>query len=171
MQQFSGFQAEPAIRDESDITELVADALVSLAPHGKSVEVSPTPALSIGGDPIYHSSMTDTPLTEPAFLILTALADQPLHGYGMIEDVKRISDGVVTLHAGTLYTVLDRLSRDGLIEVDHEEVVQSRLRRYYRLTTAGAQRLAVESARLARHASVANRRLRRHRPALGGGGA
>jgi DNA-binding PadR family transcriptional regulator len=105
--------------------------------------------------------MTDTPLTEPAFLILTALADQPLHGYGMIQDVQRISGGAVKLHAGTLYTVLDRLSRDGLVEVEREEIVQSRLRRYYRLTAAGAQRLAAESARLARHAEAANQRLRR----------
>lgn len=115
--------------------------------------------------------MTQTPLTEPAFLILTALADQPLHGYGMIEDVKRISDGAVTLHAGTLYTVLDRLNKDGMIEVDREEVVQSRLRRYYRLTGLGAQRLAAESARLTRHANAANQRLRRHGLALGGGAA
>ncbi len=111
--------------------------------------------------------MTEARLTEPAFLILTALADQPLHGYGMIEDVKRISDGVVMLHAGTLYTVLDRLSKDGLIEVDREEVVQSRLRRYYRITALGAQRLAAESSRLARHAQAANQRLRRHGLAWG----
>jgi len=113
--------------------------------------------------------MTDTPLTEPAFLILTALAAEPLHGYGMIEEVRRVSEGAVKLHAGTLYTVLDRLSKDGLVEVDREEIVQSRLRRYYRLTGAGAQRLAVESARLARHASAANQRLRRHGLAWRGG--
>ncbi len=112
-----------------------------------------------------------TPLTEPAFLILTALAEQPLHGYGMIEDVKRISEGAVTLHAGTLYTVIDRLSRDGLVEIEREEIVQSRLRRYYRLTGAGAERLASESARLARHAAVANERLRSRGLAWGGGAA
>lgn len=113
--------------------------------------------------------MTDTPLTEPAFLILTALADEPLHGYGMIEEVRRISEGTVKLYAGTLYTVLDRLNKDGLVEVDREEIVQSRLRRYYKLTGAGAQRLAAESARLARHAGVANQRLRRHGLAWMGG--
>lgn len=120
---------------------------------------------------MYSRSMADVPLTEPAFLVLTALADQPLHGYGMIEEVLRISDGVVKLHAGTLYTVLDRLNKDGLVEIDHEEVVQSRLRRYYKITSAGAQRLAVESARLARHADAAHQRLRRLGIALGGGAA
>jgi len=105
--------------------------------------------------------MTDHNLGEPAFLILTALAAQPQHGYGVIEDVRRISEGKVRLHAGTLYGVLDRLRRSGLIEVEREEIVQSRLRRYYRLTGLGAQRLAAESERLRRHAEVAGQRLGR----------
>lgn len=105
--------------------------------------------------------MTDPPLREPAFLVLTALAAQPQHGYAMIEDVRRISAGQVRLHAGTLYAVLDRLRTAGLVEVDREEVVQSRLRRYYRLTDQGARRLAVEAERLRRHAEAAGQRLRR----------
>jgi DNA-binding PadR family transcriptional regulator len=105
--------------------------------------------------------MAEQPLGEPAFLILTALAEQPRHGYGVIEDVLRISGGQVRLHAGTLYAVLDRLRTGGLIEVDREEIVQSRLRRYYRLTGLGAQRLAEQTERLRRHAEVAGRRLRR----------
>jgi DNA-binding PadR family transcriptional regulator len=105
--------------------------------------------------------MADSPLGEPAFLILTALASGPQHGYGVIEDVLRISDGRIRLHAGTLYAVLDRLRTGGLIEVDREEVVSSRLRRYYRLTAAGAQRLAEEARRMRRHATVADRRLGR----------
>jgi DNA-binding PadR family transcriptional regulator len=105
--------------------------------------------------------MSQGPLTEPTFLILTALAATPQHGYGVVEDVLRISDGRVRLRAGTLYGVLDRLRADGLIEVDREEVVQSRLRRYYRLTGLGARRLAEETGRLRRNASAAAARLRR----------
>jgi DNA-binding PadR family transcriptional regulator len=104
--------------------------------------------------------MTDPPLGEPAFLILTALAAGPQHGYGVLEDVRNISDGRVRLHAGTLYAALDRLRTAGLIEVEREEIVQSRLRRYYRLTGLGAQRLAAESARMRRHAEIAGNRLR-----------
>ncbi|MEE6261489.1 PadR family transcriptional regulator [Plantactinospora sonchi] len=115
--------------------------------------------------------MTDRPLTEPTFLILTALAERPQHGYGVVEDVLRISDGRVRLRAGTLYAVLDRLRVDGLIEVDHEEVVQSRLRRYYRLTAVGAQRLAEEVARLRRNANAAGARLRRSGLLAEGGAA
>jgi DNA-binding PadR family transcriptional regulator len=100
------------------------------------------------------------PMREPTFLILTALAGEPRHGYAVIEDVRRISAGSVTLRAGTLYTALDRLRGDGLIAVDREEVVDSRLRRYYRLTASGAERLAAETERMQRHATEAARRLR-----------
>jgi DNA-binding PadR family transcriptional regulator len=71
---------------------------------------------------------------EATFLILTALADGSQHGYGIITDVQQISGGRVRLRPGTLYTALDRLRADGLIGVDREEVVDGRLRRYYRLT-------------------------------------
>ncbi|GAA1862170.1 hypothetical protein GCM10009687_31820 [Asanoa iriomotensis] len=73
----------------------------------------------------------------------------------------RISEGRVRLRAGTLYSVLDRLRADGFIAVDREEVVQSRLRRYYRLTGVGAERLAEETARLRHNANAAATRLRR----------
>ncbi len=115
--------------------------------------------------------MTAINLGEAGFLILTALAAEPKHGYAMIEDIRSITDGQVRLHAGTLYAVLDRLRKAGLIDVDREEIVQSRLRRYYRLTGAGTQRLTAETERLRRHANVAHRRLRRGGFALGGGAA
>jgi DNA-binding PadR family transcriptional regulator len=108
-------------------------------------------------------------MTEPTFLILTALAGEARHGYAVMEDVHRISDGRVKLRAGTLYAALDRLRSEGLISVDREEVVDSRLRRYYRLTALGAERLATETERMRRHASEAARRLRRNRAAFEGG--
>ncbi|GID96577.1 hypothetical protein Adi01nite_59890 [Amorphoplanes digitatis] len=111
--------------------------------------------------------MTDSAMREPTFLVLTALAVEPLHGYAVIEDVRRITGGRVTLRAGTLYAVLDRLRSDGLIEVEREEVVQSRLRRYYQLTALGERRLAEESKRLLQQATVADRRLRERRIRLG----
>jgi DNA-binding PadR family transcriptional regulator len=98
-------------------------------------------------------------MQEATFLILTALAAGTQHGYGIISDVASISGGRVTLLAGTLYTALDRLRADGLIGVDREEVVDNRLRRYYRLTEEGEKRLAAEAARLHAHATAAMRRL------------
>ncbi|GAA3769907.1 hypothetical protein GCM10022225_65910 [Plantactinospora mayteni] len=110
-------------------------------------------------------------LREPTFLILTALAEQPQHGYGVLEDVRGISEGRVNLRAGTLYAVLDRLRAEGLVEVDREEIVQSRLRRYYRITGLGAQRLADEVVRLRRNATAASARLRNSGVVLPEGGA
>lgn len=104
--------------------------------------------------------MSDGALREPTFLILTALAAAPQHGYGILRDVEEISDGRVRLRAGTLYAALDRLSSDGWVDVDREEVVDGRLRRYYRLTDLGAARLSAEVARLRTHTRAAERRLR-----------
>ena len=112
--------------------------------------------------------MTDAPMREPTFLVLTALASEPQHGYAVLEDIAQLTDGRVRLRAGTLYAALDRLRTEGLIEVDREEVVQSRLRRYYRLTAAGERSLAAETARLRAQATIAEGRLRARRNQLGG---
>ncbi|MCC8246914.1 PadR family transcriptional regulator [Saccharothrix luteola] len=110
--------------------------------------------------------MKDSPLREPTFLILTALAARAQHGYGILLDVEEISAGRVKLRAGTLYTALDRLSADGWVAVDREQVVDGRLRRYYRLTDEGAARLETEVRRLRAQTQAAERRLRL-RPAGG----
>ena len=57
-------------------------------------------------------------------MILTALAPQPLHGYAIIGEVAELSGGRLTLRPGTLYGALDRLGEEGLLEPDHEEVVE-----------------------------------------------
>jgi DNA-binding PadR family transcriptional regulator len=106
-------------------------------------------------------------LQEPTFLILTALAAGAQHGYGIMTDVG-ISGGRVKLRAGTLYAALDRLAAERLVEADREEVVEGRLRRYYRLTPAGGRRLEAEAGRLRASAAVATRRLRRPRYPVGG---
>lgn len=98
-------------------------------------------------------------MQEATFLILTALADGSQHGYAIINEVAEISGSRVRLRAGTLYTALDRLRTDGLIGVDREEIVDNRLRRYYRLTPEGRQRLADEAARLQANATAALKRL------------
>jgi DNA-binding PadR family transcriptional regulator len=103
-------------------------------------------------------------MQEATFLILTALADRSQHGYGIINEVLDISGSRVRLRAGTLYTALDRLKADGLIDVDREEIVDNRLRRYYRLTPEGGRRLSAEAARLQANAHAALKRLN---PALG----
>jgi len=67
--------------------------------------------------------MTKRAMRETTFLVLTALAQGPQHGYGIIQDVGRISADRVTLRAGSLYGALERLEAAALIVVDREEAV------------------------------------------------
>jgi DNA-binding PadR family transcriptional regulator len=99
-------------------------------------------------------------MQEPTFLIFTALAAEPSRGYGVIRAVEQLSQGEVVLRPGTLYGALDRLTEQGLVEVDREEAVDGRLRRYYRLTDSGAAALAAQVRRLRRNADAAAARLR-----------
>ena len=56
------------------------------------------------------------PLTPLAFQVLLALADGDRHGYGIIREVDERTDGLIKLRTGTLYTMLQRLLDEGLIE-------------------------------------------------------
>jgi DNA-binding PadR family transcriptional regulator len=98
-------------------------------------------------------------LSEQAFFVLSALAAQPLHGYAILSEVADLSEGRMRLRVGTLYGILDRLATDGSIELEREEVVDSRLRRYYRITPRGRHALTREAARQAANARMATRRL------------
>jgi DNA-binding PadR family transcriptional regulator len=106
----------------------------------------------------------EPPLREPTFLILTALAGEPMHGYRIIGEVAALSQGHLSLRPGTLYGALDRLVDTGLVEVDREEIVDGRLRRYYRLSADGYGVLTAETERLRRNVEAAAARLRVHRP-------
>ena len=109
-------------------------------------------------------------MQEVTHLILTALAAQSRHGYGIIQSVEALSEGEVKLRPGTLYGALERLTSQGLIEVEREEVVDGRLRRYYRLCPTGVDALAEQTERLRKRAAVAEAQLR-CRPQLAGGAA
>jgi len=106
-------------------------------------------------------------MREPTFWILAALVDQPRHGYGVIQQVTKLSGGETRLLAATLYAALDRLAAEGLVAVDREEAVDGRLRRYYRLTDSGGAALAAETQRLSRKVATANRLLDALRPPAG----
>lgn len=104
--------------------------------------------------------MASAEIREPTFLILAALAGGPQHGYSIMGDVETMSDGRVLLRAGTLYTALDRLLTDGLVNEAGTEVVDGRLRKYYRLTEEGAGVLDGEVQRMRANANRAASRLR-----------
>lgn len=78
-------------------------------------------------------------------LVLSVLADGPLHGYGIIEELKRRSDDVFDLAEGTVYPVLHRLERAGQLSSEWSDA-GGRRRRSYRLTAAGGAKLADDRA-------------------------
>ena len=93
------------------------------------------------------------PLLTPAvFHILLALADGESHGYGIMQDVERFTNGDTRLGPGTLYRSIQRMLVDGLIEELaislHDEADEDR-RRYYRLTAKGLAAARREARRLA----------------------
>jgi len=90
------------------------------------------------------------PLSPASFHILLALAANDLHGYGIMQEVARQSDGQYKLGPGTLYDNLKRLMLQGLIEQSSPRaaVDADPRRRYYRLKATGREVLALEVARL-----------------------
>ena len=69
-------------------------------------------------------------------LVLQVLADNPMHGYAIIEELKRRSGQALEVPEGTLYPVLHRLERDQLLEATWAEV-NGRRRKSYRLNQRG----------------------------------
>ena len=89
-------------------------------------------------------------ITEKGYLLLTALAEGPSHGYALAQRVEAMTDGNTLLAAGTLYATLDRLLSDRLIEEAGDEVVDGRARRLYQISTDGRTRLTERARQLDR---------------------
>lgn len=91
-------------------------------------------------------------MTTRTFQILLALAEDPLHGYGIRQKVEERTGGEVRLGSGTLYAAVHRLLEDGDVEeVDppaDEPPAGGPARRYYALTAAGRAALVEELRRM-----------------------
>lgn len=91
------------------------------------------------------------PLKTNWFHVLLSLADREQHGYGIMQEVLKRTDGRVRLWPATLYGSLRRLMEAGLIEESDDRPAPEAddlRRRYYRLTPLGRRVLAAEIARL-----------------------
>jgi len=93
-------------------------------------------------------------LTWLSYLVLLSLAEGPAHGYGIIKEVERRTDGKTRIEAGTLYAAIKRLREQGLLQ-PVGEAAGSRRRRDYELTDLGRDVLGSESERLAGLVDVA----------------
>ncbi len=83
------------------------------------------------------------PMTEAMFYILLALL-HPGHGYGMMQRIRELSDGRLEMGPGTLYGVLTRMKKEGLIVLTGEQ----ERRKNYVITDAGRRALRQEYRRL-----------------------
>jgi DNA-binding PadR family transcriptional regulator len=82
------------------------------------------------------------------FLILLVLSQGELHGYGIMKEVERESKGEVSLGIGSLYRLLGRMMRAGLVAAASRRDSVDDRRRNYRLTPLGERTLKDESRRL-----------------------
>lgn len=87
-----------------------------------------------------------TPLTEASYYILISLLE-PLHGYGVMQKVERLSHGRIRLGPGTMYGALSNLQAAGLIKPADESTEGSR-RKVYAITDLGREVIKAEIARL-----------------------
>jgi len=105
----------------------------------------------MGNDKMKSDAAEHLPLTPAVFHVLLALADGDKHGYAIMKEVDRRTDGKVRLSAGTLYGIVARLLNEGMIseterrpapELDDER------RRYYQLTRFGREVATAEAERM-----------------------
>ncbi|HUB19614.1 MAG TPA: helix-turn-helix transcriptional regulator [Acidobacteriaceae bacterium] len=93
------------------------------------------------------------PLPAAAFQILLSLADENRHGYGIMRQVEEQSGGRMRLGPGTLYSSIQTLLDENLIEETspprNHDAPNAERRRYYRLTSAGRKLARAEAGRLA----------------------
>jgi DNA-binding PadR family transcriptional regulator len=109
------------------------------------------------------------PLPSSSFHVLLVLAQGEKHGYAIMQEVERISEGAVRMGPGTLYGTIKRLLEGGLVEETNERpdpVLDDERRRYYRITGVGERVVAAEVRRLS--TMIERSVLRRLAPRLGG---
>ena len=103
---------------------------------------------------------TETPLTPAVYHIMLALADGERHGYSILREVERYTDGQLKLGPTTLYRSIRQMLAAGYIaeaEARPDPELDDERRRYYRLTDLGRRVALAETRRLARLVSLAQR--------------
>lgn len=91
-----------------------------------------------------HPSRADLLPGTLDLLILKTLSVQSLHGYGIAQQVQRLSADVLQVEEGSLYPALQRLQLKGFIRSRWRQSPTGRRARYYELTAAGKRQLRTE---------------------------
>lgn len=92
-----------------------------------------------------HIRKVYVPMTETGFYILLCL-QQPMHGYGIVQQVEQLTDGEIRLSPGTMYGTLSKMEKDQLIRFVREE----EKRKIYCITQLGREVLQLEMRRIER---------------------
>jgi PadR family transcriptional regulator, regulatory protein PadR len=87
-------------------------------------------------------------------LILKCLAGGAMHGYGIADWVREITDGVLQIEDGALYTSLHRMQDRGWLRAEWGVSERGRRAKFYELTAAGRRRLDAEARDWARYAEA-----------------
>ena len=98
-----------------------------------------------------RSTESLVPLSPIALQVLLAIADGDKHGYAILKEIDRRTDGEVSFGASSLYAVLKRLLAEGLVEETSERpdpALDDERRRYFRLTVSGRRAVVAELKRL-----------------------
>ncbi len=74
-------------------------------------------------------------------MILQTLKRQPLHGYALVQHIKRTSNDLLQIEEGSLYPALQRLLKEGLVRAEWGVSSTHRRVRTYKLTPTGARHL------------------------------
>jgi DNA-binding PadR family transcriptional regulator len=96
------------------------------------------------------------PLSESTYLVLLALYQGPLHGYGIIKKIEEVSEGAFIIAPGTLYGVVNNLQKQKLIETVKEEK-ESRKKKTYAITEKGKEAFELEFRRFQNMLSFTNK--------------
>jgi DNA-binding PadR family transcriptional regulator len=102
----------------------------------------------------------DAPSLTPAMHhILRSLLRGELHGYAIMQEIEKLSDGAMRLGPGTLYTSIRKLLEAGMIEESAQRQPEGddERRRYYRISSAGRAAVLAETQRLSQLVRFANR--------------
>jgi DNA-binding PadR family transcriptional regulator len=96
-------------------------------------------------------------MRETTYYALAVLLDGPSHGYAILEQVREMTSGRVSLTTGTLYGTLDRLVDDDMIRRAGNEIVNGRARQYFEITDKGSGAVQSEATRLEEAAAAVRR--------------
>ena len=90
------------------------------------------------------------PLKPRVFMILLVLRDGPAHGYGILQEMEKRSDGTMRMDAGLLYRTIARLGERGLVEPSKppaDRAAADTRRKYYAITRLGRDVVAADALR------------------------